>query len=403
MTRLDFSDLIAPHAPVDFFDRYWQKTSLLIKGDKPDRFDPLLVATGIQAILSMADQLPAEAVEVVGETSVSETAKKSPDSVSQFFMSGSTIRVKGIEKYSDPLRELCRNVELELGFTARANLYCTPSHSRGFPLHFDTHEVLVLQLFGKKRWQVFEPITRLPLEYVPPLSFEDDVDEVKRSRGGRKAGQDDIGASELKPLALDATLEPGDCLYLPRGFVHKAEALDEPSAHISLGVHVITWLDLLSVVLGQVAYRDERLRQALPLGSLADPGTRKQFEKDFAECVEALTRQASPEKAFNEIRQSLVRRRNVEPDHADLELITRETKVESKGRLQVYLSADGTMAGLTLGQEVFWMPMSFAPAFRFIAEHKSFIAHELPGQFTDTSRLNFVRRLVEDGFLRIVG
>ena len=66
MTRLDFSDLIAPHAPVDFLDHYLQKTSLLIKGDKPDRFDPLLVATGIQAILSMADQLPATAVEVVG-------------------------------------------------------------------------------------------------------------------------------------------------------------------------------------------------------------------------------------------------------------------------------------------------------------------------------------------------
>ena len=127
---------------------------------------------------------------------------------------------------------------------------------------FDTHEVLVLQLLGKKRWQVFEPITRLPLEYVPPLSFEDDLDEVKRSRGGRKAGQDDIDASELGPLALEASLEPGDCLYLPRGFVHQAEAMEEPSVHISLGVHVITWLDLLSVVLGQVAYRDERLRQA---------------------------------------------------------------------------------------------------------------------------------------------
>jgi hypothetical protein len=59
------------------------------------------------------------------------------------------------------------------------------------------------------------------------------------------------------------------------------------------------------------------------------------------------------------------------------------------------------MAGLTLGQEVFWMPMSFVTAFRFIAEHKSFIAHELPGEFTDTSRLNLIRRLAQEGFLRI--
>jgi len=402
MSRLDFNDLIAPHAPVDFFDHYWQKASLLIKGDQPDRFESLLSAIGIQDVLSMADQLPAEAVEIIGQTSVIETAEKSRDSVSQFFTSGSTIRVKGVEKYSDPLRELCRSVELELGFTARANLYCTPSRSRGFSLHFDTHEVLVLQLLGKKRWQVFEPVTRLPLEYVPPLPFEDDLDEVKRSRGGRKAGQDDIDATELGPLALEASLEAGDCLYLPRGFVHKAEALEEPSVHISLGIHVITWLDLLSVVLGQVAYGDERLRQALPLGSLAHPETLKQFEKDFSECVEAFTRLANPEKAFNEIRQSLIRRRNVESVHADLDLVNRETELESKGHLQVYLSADGTMAGLMLGQDIFWMPIFFAPAFRFITERKSFVAHELPGQFTDTSRLNFVRRLVEDGFLRIV-
>jgi lysine-specific demethylase/histidyl-hydroxylase NO66 len=402
MSRLDFSDLIAPHAAVDFFDHYWQKASLLIKGDRPDRFESLLSATGIQGILSMADQLPAEAVEIVGKTSGIETAEKSPDSVSQFFMSGSTIRVKGVEKYSDPLRELCRTVELELGFPVRTNLYCTPSDSRGFSLHFDTHEVLVLQLLGKKRWQVFEPITKLPLEYVPPLPFEDDLDEVKRSRGGRQTGQDDIDAAELRPLTLEGSLEAGDCLYLPRGFVHQAEALEEPSVHISLGIHVITWLDLLSVMLGQAAYLDERLRQSLPLGSLADPETLKQFEKDFSECVEAFTRSANPEKAFNEIRQSLIRRRNVESVDADLELVNRDTKLESTGRLQVYLSADGTMAGLTLGQEVFWMPMSFAAAFRFITERESFVAHELAGQFTETSKLNFVRRLVEDGFLRIV-
>jgi Cupin superfamily protein. len=243
----------------------------------------------------------------------------------------------------------------------------------------------------------------LPLEYVPRLPFEDDLDEVKRSRGGRKGGQDDIDAAELGPLALEASLEAGDCLYLPRGFVHQAEALEEPSVHISLGIHVITLLDLLSVTLGQVGYVDERLRQALPIGSLADTDALKQFEKDFAECAEAFTRLANPEQAFNEIRQSLIRRRNAEPIKAALELVNQETKLESKGRLQVYVSADGTMSGLALGQDVFWMPISFAPAFRFVAERESFVAHELPGQFTDTSRLNFVRRLVEDGFLRIVG
>jgi hypothetical protein len=54
-----------------------------------------------------------------------------------------------------------------------------------------------------------------------------------------------------------------------------------------------------------------------------------------------------------------------------------------------------------MGAKVFWMPASLAPALRFVAERKSFFVHELPDQLTDDGKLNLVRRLVEDDFLRI--
>jgi hypothetical protein len=47
------------------------------------------------------------------------------------------------------------------------------------------------------------------------------------------------------------------------------------------------------------------------------------------------------------------------------------------------------------------MPASLAPALRFVAERKSFCVHELPGQLTDGGKLNLVRHLVQDEFLRI--
>jgi ribosomal protein L16 Arg81 hydroxylase len=402
MSKLDFSDLVSPYSAGDFLAEYWQKSALLIRGNETARFQTLLPATDIEAVLLMTDNLPSEAVELIGGTSETEREKsKSHGALKDFFIQGSTIRVKGIEKHSGPLTELCRNIEQELGFPTRANLYCTPAGARGFDRHFDTHEVLVLQLLGQKKWQVYESTFRLPLEYVPPLSFEDDRAALKRARGGRQAGQDGISEAELGPLALDVSLEAGDCLYLPRGFVHQAESFEEASVHLSIGIHVLTWLDLLAVGLGRSANRQESFRQALPIGWFKDSDVRKTLASEFARRVQLFSEGADLESALDEIADSMIRHRRIESSESGANGLDRETKLEGQGRLQIYLSDDGTLAGLALGAKVFWMPASLAPALRFVAERKSFCVHELPGQLTDDGKLNFARRLVEDEFLRI--
>lgn len=393
---LDFSYLIAPRTVDDFFAQYWQQSSLLIKRGEPQRFRDLLGASDIDAILAMADQLPTGAVELIGRTNAIE--HRSPESspaLAGLFKSGSTIRVRRVERYSAPLKELCRNVELELGFPTRANLYCTPAGSRGFDLHFDTHEVLILQLLGKKQWQAYESTTKLPLEYLPQRPFEDD----REAPGRNEAGRDEI--TELGPLAVEALLEAGDSLYLPRGFVHQAESVDEPSVHITIGIHVVTWLDLLSVALGQSGYRHESLRQALPIGWSNNEQSRKILAVEFARVLELFSQDADCESAIREIEESMIRASQAKSAKPDLHELDHQTKVEGTGRLEAYLSDDGDMAGLALGQKVFWMPACFAPALRFVAARRTFCPSELPGPITDHGKLGFVGRLVEDGFLRI--
>lgn len=408
MSKIDFSYLIAPHTVDDFFARYWQQSSLLIQRGEPQRFHDLLAAADIEAVLAMADRLPTGAVELIGKTNAIEHRKpESSPALLDFFTSGSTIRVTRVERYSAPLAELCRSIEQELGFPTRANLYCTPARSRGFDLHFDTHEVLVLQLLGNKRWQAYESTTKLPLEYVPLLPFEDDREGFKRSRGGSEAGQDDISAAEPGTLAVEASLEAGDCLYLPRGFVHQAESLDELSVHLTIGIHVLTWLDLLSVALRQSGSRHESLRRALPVGWCNSHQSNHQGRKivaaEFARLLELFSQDADCESAIKEVREGLIRSRQDRSARSDLDGLDHTTKVEGTGRLEVYLSNDGEMAGLALGQKIFWMPACFAPALRFVAERRSFCPSELPGQITDHGKLGFVGRLVEDGFLRIAG
>jgi len=139
MSKLDFSYLIAPHTSANFFAQQWQKSALLIKGTDADRFQSLIPVRDVGALLAMAEQFPFDAVDLVGKTRT-EPAPESSGRLMEFFAKGSTIRIKGLERFMGTLKALCRSIEQELRFPTRANLYCTPASSHGFDLHYDTHD-----------------------------------------------------------------------------------------------------------------------------------------------------------------------------------------------------------------------------------------------------------------------
>ena len=65
-------------------------------------------------------------------------------------------------------------------------------------------------------------------------------------------------------------LQPGDALYLPRGYLHSAVAQGETSIHLTVGVHPVTRHSLLKHLLAEAA-GEPSLRASLPLGGdLAD-------------------------------------------------------------------------------------------------------------------------------------
>ena len=71
------------------------------------------------------------------------------------------------------------------------------------PPHTDRQDVLILQSAGRKHWKVF----------APPAVEE--VDPLRRGKDG-----DVLDAAMLGEPLLEATLEPGDVLYVPLGFPH---------------------------------------------------------------------------------------------------------------------------------------------------------------------------------------
>lgn len=137
---------------------------------------------------------------------------------------GATLVINRIEAHSFQCRRWCAHVGHFAGLPTTSNAYLSFSGSGTFGKHWDTHDVFAIQLFGRKRWLVFPPTFPLPLSHHTSESYS----------------QSAIGGAQL-----DVCLDPGDVLYLPRGWWHQAVPLAQPSFHLSVGTYTATVHDYL--------------------------------------------------------------------------------------------------------------------------------------------------------------
>jgi bifunctional lysine-specific demethylase and histidyl-hydroxylase NO66 len=171
---------------------------------------------------------------------------------------GATVVLQAVHRTWQPLRGFTALLADELRHPVQVNAYITPSRAQGFAAHYDTHDVFVVQVAGTKRWRVHRPVIESPLESQPWTDHRADVAQ----------------AATADPVH-DVELVPGDVLYLPRGWIHSAEANAETSLHLTFGVHPFTRIDVLRAVLAE-AEQDVAFRRSLPLG---DP---KVFDVDLS-------------------------------------------------------------------------------------------------------------------------
>jgi hypothetical protein len=157
--------------------------------------------------------------------------------------------LQGLHRTWPAIADFAVALSEQLGHPVQVNAYVTPPQNTGFAPHYDTHDVFVLQFAGRKSWRIHEPVWPLPLRSQP-------WQERKAAVAERSA---------QTPL-IDEVLEPGDALYLPRGFLHAATSLGEVSGHLTVGVHPVTRRALACEVLAGLD-ADLDLRRALPLGT----------------------------------------------------------------------------------------------------------------------------------------
>ena len=174
------------------------------------------------------------------------------DGIAQAYAGGATVVLQALHKVWPPLGTFCRDLAAELGHRTQANVYVTPPGAQGFKPHHDTHDVLVLQVDGAKHWTIHPPAVELPLASQP----------------SKDLGPDPVAG---RPPEIDVVLEPGDALYLPRGWLHSAQTTDQRSVHLTVGLLATTWADVLGDLVGGAGRDEPSLRRALDLPVDAGP------------------------------------------------------------------------------------------------------------------------------------
>ncbi len=390
---LEWSSLFGSVDRGTFLARDWERAPLLIRG-RGGLSRRLMGLDDVETVLAGADtNLLTEYGTVIAVRSDEGRTVEYPlrdgsgrlrlAAVFDAFAEGFTIVANHIARYWAPAAELCALLESELGHPVGCNLFLTPPEAVGFVPHYDAMDTFFVQIHGAKRWSVHTPVVELPFG----SAFD-------------KPRPESLGAPEL-----DEELEPGDVLYLPRGWVHCGRTSDQPSLHLTFGVSPMRWMDLLVERLRQIAGDDVSLRRAVPPELLADPdgeAISARADRLMRSLLERPDFHAYSEVLYDKV----VRRPSPRDPHLRRVLGTGEITVDStvrrRGGMRPVLlpTAEGTRLGFP-GSSIAGPPQAQA-AMRFIVENSVFRVGDLPGPMEDAARVELVKVGIRQGLLRPV-
>ncbi|HEX7119821.1 MAG TPA: cupin domain-containing protein [Longimicrobiales bacterium] len=249
MRPMTLDEILAPRSADDFLKNSWGKKFEHIKG-YPGKFSEILDWDSLNGILRrqrmhtpqvrLARDGAIVPISNVTQASPSGRTELVPSALNKELRSGATLTIDFIHEVHDPITELAESLERVFRQRVNVNAYAGWRSTHGFDLHWDEHDVLVLQIAGRKRWSVYGVTRPYPVSHRTDPEFPAPTEAI-----------------------WEDVVEEGDVLYLPRGWWHVAEAMDEPCLHLTFGISNRTGLDLLKWLKDELL-ESEAFRQDLP-------------------------------------------------------------------------------------------------------------------------------------------
>jgi ribosomal protein L16 Arg81 hydroxylase len=378
----------------EFFSTYWEQKHCLLKRGQPHWYDSLITAADLENIISNSDaRYPAIRLAKGGGYFPAEAYTRNvkhgdesflgvPDlkRIADEYRHGATVALPALHRSWKPLGLLCDRLQTEFDHPAHANVYLTPGNAAGFTPHYDIHEVFVLQIAGRKRWSLYAPVIDLPYRTQPftPRAY----------------------SGEAPMATLD--LEAGDLLYLPRGVLHSTTTADSFSAHVTIGISVFTWVDLLKE-LTQQAVDDRELRRALPPGFATRQDIKPALQQQLQEALHLLHARTDVDRLLdiflNRVKQGQTAR--PEPFKAAVSVVTLESLCKPPPKDSYSLLEEDQKTMLLFREVRYQVTAPVVVTIRAMGAYSTFRGVDLNSPLDSESRLVLIRHLIDIGFLTL--
>ncbi|SFQ29517.1 JmjC domain-containing protein [Amycolatopsis rubida] len=151
------------------------------------------------------------------------------DRIGRFLRSGCTLVLDALDAFDPTMEVACRALQWWSREVTQVNTYLTTADAAGFSLHWDDHDVVIVQLAGEKYWEVRGTSRPVPmyLDVEPNTEPSEDI-------------------------VWSGTMKAGDVMHIPRGYWHQATRADRGeegySLHVTFGFVKRTGVDWLTWV-----------------------------------------------------------------------------------------------------------------------------------------------------------
>lgn len=289
-----------------------------------------------------------------------------------------SVRFPDLRPLSPDLDALARSLEMLIHAPVTASAFWSRGGMRA-PVHYDDHDLIVVQLMGTKRWYVS---TR--------------PSELFNTWKGVSGNPPDLGAHEVFDLA------PGDLVYLPRGTFHTVDS-DTESVHVALGFTPLTLREAVIAALDHLSDMNRPLRatvagrmEGADLQALAPP---------VAEAVGQLLNAVRAPGFLNAALQRRSSRSVGElpalPRPSSPPALALDTVLRHAGQGFSHLGANADTIDFAFPGGHLYIHRGAQEAVVFVADTPSFRIRDLPGPIGDDVRLALAARFVEVGFLEV--
>lgn len=300
--------------------------------------------------------------------------------IAAFHARNYSVRFPDLRPLSPAVDALARALEMLIHQPVTASAFWSRGGMRA-PVHYDDHDLIVVQLQGTKRWYVANQPSQLFNTWK-----------------GVSGNPPDLGTHDVVDLA------PGDLMYLPRGTFHTVDS-DTESVHLAMGFTPLTLRAAIIAALDHLSDMNRPLR-ATVAGQMADlsPDTLAPAMADaVGQLLGAIRAPGFLQAALQRRSSRAIGDLDALPRPAQAPALGLDTLLRHAGHAFSHLGANAETIDFAYPGGHLYIHRGAQEAVLFISETPSFRVRDLPGGIGDEVRLALAARFVEVGFLEVVG